>query len=218
MLRVGIVAEGNTDWIVLEEVMKTVHADIESFRLHPNLTLNSYLGQGWRGVQAWCVENGPQLELLMNADPSRPLHVLVVHADCSMADKVGEERLCPPASETAQALTKVIETEWLCRDPRPEFVLIATPSKSSDAWVVAALDPPYANLSDVECDFLVEREFRRRKLLERKSDGGVRKQPWRYAPIAARIGPAIETVCTHCPQAEAFRSSFRNAVARTLPP
>ena len=52
------------------------------------------------------------------------------------------------------------------RDPRPKFVVIVTPSQSSDAWVAATLNPPYANLSDIECDKAVENEFARRETLE----------------------------------------------------
>lgn len=109
MLRVGIVAEGPSDWLVLEEVMKTVHAEIEFVHLQPNQTLYSSLGQGWRGVRAWCVKNGPRLELIMNGDTASPLHILVIHADCSMADKAKVDRPCPPASDTAVALGIVIE-------------------------------------------------------------------------------------------------------------
>ncbi len=213
MLRVGIVAEGPSDWIVLEEVMKTVHADIEFERLRPDMTLLSGSPFGWRGVKAWCEEHGARLELLMRGIPGRPLHLVVIHADCSMADKARVERPCPPAADTASALGRVIEAEWLGRDPRPEFVVVATPSKSSDAWVVATLNPPFANLSSIECDKAVEEELVRRRLL-RKKDGQVKKQARVYAPIAAGIGPAIDSLCLHCPQAEVFRSNFRAAVAQ----
>jgi hypothetical protein len=115
-------------------------------------------------------------------------------------------------------LKEVIVHSWLCRDPVPEFVVFATPAMSSDAWVVATLDPPYANLASIECDKGAEDELIRRRLLKRKSDGRPKKQAVKYAPIAARIGPSIDHVCTHCPQAEALRSNFRDAVARSLPP
>jgi hypothetical protein len=216
MLRVGIVAEGPSDWLVLQEVMKSVHPDVEFVSLHPDQTLSQSLGQGWRGVRAWCVENGPRLELIMNGDSSRPLHILVIHADCSMADKANAEHPCPPASDTAVALAKVVESEWLGCKPRPEFVVIATPSQSSDAWVVATLDPSYVNLANIECDKAVEEEFVRRRLFRRR-DGQVKKPGKVYAPIAARISQSIDHVCTHCPQAEAFRANFRNAVERSLP-
>ena len=222
MVRVGIVAEGPSDWLVLEEVwlvleevMRAVYAEIEFVRLQPDYTMTS-LGQGWRGVRAWCQENGPRLDLIMTGIPGRILHLLIIHADCSMADKAGVEHPCPPASDTAIALGKIIEVEWLGRDPKPDFVVIATPSQSSDAWAIATFDPPYANLAGIECDKWVEDEFVRRKFMKRK-DGQVKKSAKRYEPIAARIGQAIDLVCHNCTQAETFRSDFRVAVARILP-
>jgi hypothetical protein len=153
----------------------------------------------------------------MQGIPGRPLHILVIHADCSIADKAKVERPCPPASDTAAAVAKVIEAEWLRRDPRPEFIVIATPAQSSDAWVVATFDPPYAKLVNIECDKAVEDEFIIRRLLRRR-DGQIKKQAKIYAPIAAKIGRDIDSVCKHCLQAEVFRSNFRVAVARALPP
>jgi hypothetical protein len=217
MLRVGIVAEGPSDWIVLQEVMKTVHSETEFVRLHPNQILSSRLGQGWRGVKAWCVENRSQLDLIMAGGGESPLNVLVIHADCSMANKAKLDRPCPPASDTAIGLARAIEIEWLGCDPRPEYIVIATPSQSSDAWVVATFDPPYANLADIECDKAVEEEFVRRKLLRRR-DGQVKKPAKLYSPLASRINQTIELVCHHCSQAEEFRKNFRAAVARSLPP
>jgi hypothetical protein len=218
MVRVGIVAEGRTDWLVLEQIMKNVHADIEFDYFQPDLTLLSGIGNGWRGVKAWCSEYGPRLELLRLGLLGKPLDLLIVHADCSMADKVGAERPCPPASDTALALGEVITTSWLNRIPLPDFVVIATPSKSSEAWVIATLDPPYSNLADLECDKGAEDELVRRKLLQGKVGRRVKKSIPVYAPLADRIGQSIDLVCTHCPQAEAFRSNFQAAVARTSPP
>ncbi len=216
MLRVGIVAEGPSDWIVFEEVMKTVHPDVEFEHLQPDQTLLSGFPNGWRGVKAWCEENGSRLEVLMQGVVGRPLHLLVIHADCSMANKAGAERPCPPAHDTAAALGDVIHNSWLGRNPRPGFVILAIPAQSSDAWVLATLEPPYANLADLECDKAAEDDFARRRLLRRRPDGQIKKNAGRYAPLAAQIGPHIESVCQHCPQAEVFRSDFRSAVGRAL--
>jgi hypothetical protein len=202
----------------LEQIMKNVHADIEFEYFQPDLTLLSGIGNGWRGVKAWCAEYGPRLELLRSGLLGKPLDLLIVHADCSMADKVGAERPCPPASETAIALGEVITTSWLNRTLLPDFVVIATPSKTSEAWVIATLDPPYSNLADLECDKAAEDELIRRKLLKGKVGRRVKKPPLAFAPLAERIGQSIDLVCTHCPQAEVFRTNFQTAVARTSPP
>jgi hypothetical protein len=229
MFRVGIIAEGPTDFLVLEEIMKTVTPDIEFLHIHPAPAVSSRLGNGWRGVKAWCQENGPELETYLAGVQSRPLNLLVIHTDCSMADKLGADRPCPPASDTALALKQVIEETWLCRVPLPEFVILATPAMSSDAWVVAAFEEPHPNLAAIECDKAIEDEFVRRKIFRRRTDvrmrngrkikeSRVQKKTELYGPMAARCGQAIDLVCTHCPQAEEFRSNFRVAVARSLPP
>jgi hypothetical protein len=218
MLRVGIIAEGETDFLVLEEIMKTITAELEFVHIHPAPAVDSGFGRGWRGVKAWCEENGPEIETYLSGVPSRALNLIVTHADCSMADKAKVAQPCPPASDTAVALAKVIETEWLGRNPKPDFVVIATPSQSIEAWVVAAFDPPYANLADIECDRAAEDELIKRRILKKKSNGQPRKQVHKYAPLAGKMVNVIDSVCSLCPQAEAFRSNFQAAVARTSPP
>lgn len=229
MLRVGIVAEGATDFLVLEAIMKTVTPELEFVHIHPAPAPVSRFGNGWRGVKAWCEENGPELETYRRGITSEALDLLVIHVDCSMADKLGVERPCPPANDTALELKQTIEETWLGRVPPPEFVVLATPAMSSDAWVISAFDDPYSNLSSIECDKAAEDEFVRRKIFRRKPDVRMRngrkvketrvhKKPKLYEPMAERCGLLIDQVCTHCPQAEAFRSNFRVAVARSLPP
>jgi len=159
MLRVGIVAEGSTDFLVLEEIMKTVTPDIGFVRIHPAPASSSRLGNGWRGVKAWCQENGPELEAYLVGVRSQPLSLLVIHADCSMADKLGADRPCPPAADTALAVRQTIETTWLGRVPLPEFVVLAKPAMSSDAWVIAAFEEPYPNLDSIECDLVVHQPY-----------------------------------------------------------
>jgi len=216
MIRVGIVAEGVSDWLVLEAVMRQVHPDIEFQRLQPEYTLVSKIGYGWRGVKAWCEEYGSRLEEIMKGVVGKPLHLLVIHADCSMADKVGVERNCPPASDTGDALLEVVSQSWLRWNQSADFVVIATPSKSSDAWVVASLDPVYANLPDLECDHEAEVELTRRRLLRLKN-GQVKKSATAYAPLAAKVGERLDHVCSCCSQAHGFRSRFQDAVTRVLP-
>jgi hypothetical protein len=211
MIRVGIVAEGPSDWIILEEVMTTVHADLEFQHIQPDQTLASRRPFGWRGVKAWCEEFGPKLESFMTGITPR-LDLLVIHVDCSMADKIGLERPCPPPSATADGLKTEITTGWLGRSSRPEFVVLVTPSKSTDAWVVASLNPPYSRLANVECEHGVEDELVKRKRLRRR-DGQIKKPAHKYIQFAAELRSAFERVCRHCTQASLFRSEFTIAVS-----
>jgi hypothetical protein len=216
ILRVGIVAEGKSDWLVLEAVMKSVHPDMEFERLRPDMTLASRSPHGWRGVRAWCQENGSRLEVLMRGVLGRPLHLLVVHADCSMAHNESVNLPCPPARATADALREVITRSWLGSESLPRFVILATPSRTVDSWVVAALDPPYEGKVPLECDERVERELVARGLLRAKN-GEVKKPEARYGPLVQGMVQKLERVRTSCPEGERFRSEVAAAGAVALP-
>jgi hypothetical protein len=211
MLRVGIVAEGKSEWFVLEEMMRAIHSDIEFQRLRPDLTLVSGSPHGWRGVRAWCRELGGQLETFMTGVEGKRLDLLVIHVDCSMAHNEEADRPCPPALDTADALRKIVIQQWLGHPKQPPFVVVTHPSKTTDAWVVAALEPPYKKLANIECEPAAENELVARGLL-RKKDGEVKKPEARYLPLAQQMAQQLATVCTHCTQAARFVAEFQAAI------
>lgn len=212
MVRVGIVAEGKSEWLVLEAVMQAIHQDIEFVRIRPDLDMLSGDPFGWRGVKSWCAENGRALDAFMKGVENKPLDILVVHCDCSMADKVGANHPCPPPTNTANALRQVIIAQWLGLADTPWFVVLATPSRMIDAWVVATLDPPYRKLATIECEEAVENELVARHLL-RKKGKEVKKQERRYAPLAKQVGDQLARVRSLCSEAERFASEFHAVVA-----
>lgn len=197
MLRVGIVAEGKSDWLALEEFLRAVHPDVEFERIRPDFTPVSRSPFGWRGVKAWCRENGQRLEILMTGVLGRPLHLILIHVDCSMAHNEGADRPCPPHSATADALREIVVRSWLGVPVQPPFVLVVTPSLQTDAWVAAALEPPYEGPVSIECDPDVEGELARRRLLRRK-DGEVKKQEAKYRPLALQMAQQLDRVCALC--------------------
>jgi hypothetical protein len=208
MLRVGIVAEGKSEFFVLEEIMRAVHSDIDFVEIQPEFSAVR-LPHGWKGVRAWCQENGGRLRTILQG---RQIDLLVIHTDCSMAHNAGAAHPCPPASSTADALREVILGQWLGLPSQPPFVLVTTPSKSTDAWVVAALEPPYRKLASIECEWEVENELVARGLL-RKKEGAVKKSPLRYQPLSEHVARQLPTVCSRCSQAARFVDEFRAAVA-----
>jgi hypothetical protein len=213
MLRVGIVAEGKSEWFVLEELMRAIHADIEFQRLRPEIPVfSSGPAVGWRGVKAWCREFGGRLETFMTGVEGKRLDLLVIHADCSMAHNEGAAHPCPPAADTANALRQVVITQWLGLPAQPPFVILTHPSKSTDAWVVATLDPPYKKLASIECQDAVENELVARGLL-RKKQGEVKKPENTYRPLAEEAARRMEVLCQHCTQAARFVDEFRAAAA-----
>ncbi len=215
MLRVGIVVEGPSDLMVLEEIIRASRPDAAFISLQPDASL-AHLGRGWVGVRNWCREFGPKLESFFDGIASLPLHLIVIHVDCDIADYHGLELPCPPASDTAEALSRLIHKVWLDRAAKPEFIIISTPSMSSEAWVAVTLDPPHPNLHDIECDKDVADEFVRRRLLKRK-DGQVKKGETAYRPLAEAMGRSLDRVFTHCSRASAFKADFEVAASRALP-
>lgn len=216
MLRVGIVAEGKSEWFVLEELMRALHPDIDFQRIRPDISATGS-PYGWRGVKAWCQEFGGRLETFMMGVQGKKLDLLVIHADCSMAHNEGAARPCPPASDTADALREVVIKQWLGLAAQPPFVLVTHPSKSTDAWVVASLEPPYRKLAGIECDDAVENELVARHLL-RKKDGEVKKPEGRYRPLAEAAARRMTEVCRHCTLASRFVAEFQAAVAAAVLP
>lgn len=213
MIRVGIVAEGPSDCLALEEIMRAVHPQIDFLRLRPDMTLVSGSPHGWRGVKAWCQQEGGRLETLLTGVPGLPIHLLVIHVDCSMAHNAGVLHPCPPARTTADALREVVVQDWLNQASLPEFVALVTPSRTTDAWVVAALNPPYSGKEPLECDNGAERELVRRRLL-RLRDGEVKKPDAKYRPLVDAMIKDLAHVCEICTEASRFRVEFATAVQR----
>jgi hypothetical protein len=212
MLRVGIIAEGKSEWFLLEEMMRAIHADIEFQRLRPEIpAFSGGPAVGWRGVKAWCREFGSRLETFMTGVEGKRLDLLVIHADCSMAHHEGVARPCPPAADTADALRQVVITQWLGLPTQPPFIILTHPSKYTDAWVVATLEPPYKKLASIECEIAAENELVARGLL-RKKQGEVKKPEREYLPLARQAAQRMEVLCQHCTQAARFVDEFRTAV------
>jgi hypothetical protein len=212
MIRVGLVAEGPSDWLALEELIRTVVPDVDFQHLRPDMTLTSKSPHGWKGVRAWCREMAPLLETFLSGVQDLRLDLLVIHVDCSMAHNLGISHPCPPAEATSNALREAVTRDWLRRDPLPDFVVLATPSMSTDAWIVAALDPPYQSKVPLECDPNAERELVRRRLL-RLRDGEVKKPASRYQPLAEQMAQEIDEVCAACPEAARVRAELAAAVS-----
>ena len=209
-MRLAVVTEGTSDFFVIRAMVEALLPDAEITPIHPEVPLAAYpeyaaargqaqLGAGWRGVRAWCREYGADLELLLQADTLRPYDALIIHVDAAMADKVDRERPCPPARDTTDGLRQVIVKDWLGQPVTPRFLVLATPSKVTDAWAVAAIVPDHP---DIECDVGVRGVLVRRRLLRARS-GGIRQ---RYEALATKIAKNLATVRRVCTEADRFVS------------
>ena len=162
-LRFAAAVEGPTDAIVVEAILKALLPNHEFVlqTLQPEGSAAfgtapfGRTGAGWAGVYRWCrqaiSEGGGSVSdssALSNHD------VLIVQAD---ADVAGEryangnirdapnndlpcEACCPPPHDTTNALRRVI-LGWIGERVCPQRIVLCTPSKSIEAWVLAAVWP-----------------------------------------------------------------------------
>lgn len=210
-MRVGVVAEGPSDFYAIEAVVQHVDASVELELIQPETTLQSGYPNGWRGVRAWCQENGFRLETIMGGVRGRELDALVVQVDCSMAHNVGARRPCPPAKATADALRHEV-LGWLGRAPLPGWIVLATPAQMTETWIVAALSPPYGSVGPIECDLGVEMELVRRHYLRRRC-GEVKKPAGRYLPLVNKMIGRWDVVKRACGEASRFDEEARRTLA-----
>ena len=162
-LRIAAAVEGPTDAIVLQAILSALLPDTEfvfqTLQPEESAAFGSVSfgtrGGGWVGVYRWSrqavLEGGGSVSgssVLYNHD------ILIIHVD---ADVAGEtyangnikdaphedlpcEEPCPPPDRTTNALRAVI-LNWLDKHECPPRIVLCTPSKSIEAWVLAALWP-----------------------------------------------------------------------------
>jgi hypothetical protein len=204
----GVVVEGKRDFPILEAALKTLWPAIERvLPIHPprdalSGTRFGGIETGWAGVRRWCRRYGPTLTRFVR-HYGEPLDILVVCVDASIAHRqeINREAPCPPASATTNGLRELV-IGWL-GGRLPEDVIVAIPSKTTDAWVCAAI---VGGDELLECDpEPLERLVDAGGLgftLKLTSDGKVRKPSARrydlhLAPrVAERSARDVESVCS----------------------
>ena len=162
-LRVAIAVEGPTDAVVLESILNALLPDTDFVlqTLQPEGSLafgagpSSVTGAGWVGVYRWCRQSA--LEGGGSVSGSAVLlhhHALIVQVDADVASKTYSsggirdtprqdlpcELPCPPPGRTPDALRRVV-LNWLGESNTPQRVVLSTPSKNIETWVVAAVWP-----------------------------------------------------------------------------
>lgn len=155
-VRVALVAEGPTDRIIIECALSSMLAG-RSFiliQLHPEESLAfGPTGTGWVGVYNWCRQAVARASGLGNDFLYHNYDILILHLDADVAGhrydqgSIEEEvqdipcvQDCPPASATTNVLRPVL-LRWAGETSLPPRTVICMPSKSTEAWVVAALFP-----------------------------------------------------------------------------
>lgn len=160
-LRVAVAVEGPTDFIVLSAAIESLlpEKEIEIQSLQPELSAafeapGGKTGLGWSGVYRWCHQTADQGGGSVSRASIFAFHdLLVVQVDADVADMTYEKgkikdksgdlpcrKPCPPPSDTTDALRLVV-LRWMGETKVPKRVVLCTPSKSMEAWVMASLFP-----------------------------------------------------------------------------
>ena len=156
-VRAAFVVEGITDYYVLcaaaEAVLggrSLVPTLLQPERSEAFAPVGQATGGGWPGVYRWC------RQVVAQSDGVRGNVVLVTHdllvvqldADVATAtyaqghidDDAGDlpcRQACPPPDATTDALRRAM-LRWLGEDAVPPRVVLCTPSKATEAWLLAA--------------------------------------------------------------------------------
>ena len=166
-LRIALVAEGPTDRVVVQAAIEAILPK-QAFVLRQIQPEQSAafgeIGTGWVGVWRWCQQAQARRTRGAGVDPIFASYdLLVIHLDADVAnmcyadgqiqwqpDDLPCAKPCPPASATTNALRTVL-TRWFSSDPLPGNVVLCTPSKSMDAWVLFTLFPQDGAVPGIEC-------------------------------------------------------------------
>jgi hypothetical protein len=160
-LRIALVAEGPTDYEVIQAALKAVLPQpFVMSQLQPEATMG-ITGTGWCGVLKWLQAAQQQHNGSLDTDPTLVgFDLLIVHLDVDVASKQYADcgqaiediaqtnkwinlpcaQRCPPVSDTVNSLINVIKS-WLGQSTMGDRTLFCLPAQSSGTWLAAAVLP-----------------------------------------------------------------------------
>ena len=223
--RIAVVVEGPIDSIVLKAIVRSLlaGADFEFQTLQPegSAAFGPH-GPGWGGVYRWSrqvVEEGGGS--LSGSSALDQWDLLIIHLDADVADKTYVsaniklplccndlpcKKLCPPPSDTTDALRTVL-LRWLGEQACPPRTILCTPSKTMDAWVLTALFPDNETFrkKDWECHSNPERQL---NVLPKEKRFSKSDYPERSEEIS-QAWPRVSATLT---EAKRFEEDFLHAI------
>lgn len=221
-LRIALVAEGPTDYVILEAALKAIlNKPFILSQLQPEET-QPEMGTGWGGVLKWCMHLASRHQGRVEQDPTLvDFDLLIIHLDVDVSAfdyaQCGEAvaqlagnagwgalpcaALCPPVEDSVNALTKVLQS-WLTPAKAGAGTVLCLPAQSSGTWLAAALLPPeHKLLARAECDPNVESSLSQlpKQLRVRKSKRDYRQK----APLLTEHWHSVKAVCRQAGKFEA---------------
>lgn len=227
-LRIGLVAEGPTDYEIINAALLAVlPVSFVMTLLQPENT-QPQLGGGWGGVLKWCHASSQRHTGPLTQDPTLSLFdLLVLHLDADVAAKSyadcgpwvadsaqasGWSTLpchqdCTPVADTCAALELVL-LSWLGAATADDKTIRCIPAQSTGAWLASAvLDGMHPLLEDAECNPDLENQLARLPKAQRikKTVADYR----RFAPVVTAQWAKVKAVCS---QAERFEQCAKKIV------
>ena len=220
-LCIAAAVEGPTDAIVLQALLGALLPDDTDFvfqTLQPEGSVafrsapSGGTGKGWVGVYRWSRQSACEGGGSASGSSALSCHdVLIVHVDADVAGKTYAsgniqdapcddlpcEEPCPPPARTTNALRAVV-LNWLGEPACPPGIVLCTPSKNIEAWVLAAIWPEnnVVRRDDWECRPNPEDQLvalpKHRRFKKRQDDYQRRKSKIREAwpRVSARLREA----------------------------
>ena len=157
-LRIALVAEGITDYVVLDAVLTNLMAmrghiltllQPEGSVAFSGAGAAGVFGGGWRGVYEWCRQSADAPFHLVDDPLFEEYDVLILHLDADVGENSNEKQwpeglpcvvACPPPNAKTDAL-RVIALNWLGQKVMPPKTVFCTPSKSTEAWIMFLFFP-----------------------------------------------------------------------------
>lgn len=164
-LRISLVAEGVTDYVVLKAAIEVVlngrTFDLKLLQPEGSVAFTGQgqagnFGGGWPGVLKWMLDTVGRAGKLSSDSLYLNTDILMLHLDADVASVLPAQNNdrnidglvsdlpcavdCPPASDTTDRL-RTLMLKWVGEVTTPANTVLCTPSKSTEAWVVALFFP-----------------------------------------------------------------------------
>ncbi len=165
-IKIGIVAEGGSDSIVIQGLLRSYikksgafpDCELKFLNLQPyidNTSRSRFSEGGWMQVFKWCISNPPQERrvaylgdgLFSDGMDAFNCSALVIHMDADICDKIGDKTTVTPVPQkthvpaTRGRFIADVLNEWLWPpgEVSDQKHLISPAVESTEAWLVAGL-------------------------------------------------------------------------------
>lgn len=230
MIRIALVAEGVTDFEILHAVIEVLlngaSFDLKLLQPEESVAFTDQgnagpFGGGWKGVYKWCLQAVQRGGGRLSDDPLFfGYDLLLIHLDADVAheDPANSKispipelagvlpcaKPCSTPRDTADAL-RLVMLSWVGEDATPPATVLCTPSKSTDAWVMASLFPNDREMNKVgwECYLKPERRLSQQPVRTR-----IKKSQEDYSNCRAEIQSNWERVYKTLFEAKRFQDEF----------